>query len=74
MNLTQAIFEGQPEWVNYAAIDKSGDVLGFEKDPNSHQDAHGWLVIPFVNQSIVLDDSGAYNANAWQFSIIKRQR
>lgn len=74
MILTQAIFEGQPDWVNYAAIDKSGDVLGFKKDPNPHQDKHGWLVIPFVNESIVIDDSGAYNANTWRHSIIRRQR
>ena len=73
MTLTQEIFAGQPEWVDFAAIDKSGDVLGFENDPHASQDAYGWIVTPFSNKCVVIDDSEAYKSNQWQRSIVKRR-
>jgi len=27
MNLTQAIFADQPDWINFAALDRSGDAF-----------------------------------------------
>ena len=73
MTLTQEIFADQPDWVDFAAIDKSGDVLGFEHDPHASQDSHGWIVTPFSNKCVVIDDSEAYKSNQWQRSIVKRR-
>ena len=70
--LTQAVFANQPDWVQFAAIDKSTDVLGFEYDPNASQDAHGWIVTPFSNKCVVIDESGAYTADMWNRSIIRK--
>lgn len=73
MRLTQAIFDGQPDWVRFAAIDKSGDTLGFQKDTTDSQDQHGWIVKPFWNKCVVIDDNER-DSTAWQHSVIKRAR
>lgn len=71
MSLTQEVFTDQPDWVQYAAIDKSGDVLGFKKDPTASQDWHGWIVVPFWNPSIIISED-QHDGSNWQHSVIKR--
>lgn len=71
MKLTQAIFENQPDWMNFAALDRSGDILGFQRDPTDSQDFHGWIVKPFWNKCVVIDEQERDGSN-WQHSVIKR--
>ena len=71
MKLNQEIFAELPDWVRFAALDKSGDILGFNKDPTDSQDYHGWIVKPFWNKSLVIDDNERDGSN-WQHSVTRR--
>lgn len=73
--ITQAIFDGAPDWVMSAAIDSTGDVYLYavpKAELSFDSDECWWVYLGDKDNSQTYSPYGGYDTTNWQDSAIDR--